>query len=470
MATSICLLAWALALGQADAGLAPQLVPGLELVYAGSYLEESLGPNVQYQRQYRLETHALVLGAGARHWDLAVLTSLALHDPLQAAPRPGREPPASVRLELAQVDTQGRVRGAGGQILALDVEGPPTVEVGFVAEVPPGPVRRDETWEVAEPGHPPRTWQLVGSEVVSGITCLKLVARQQSDDWDRPRADRAPWRRQDTLWLSPQLLVAQRVERVIERRDPSRQQPTHRATVRYELESRLRYPGELFNVRRQEVLKARQFQDETGAWLKQPGLHRAQLEHALRRLNQHLDVHPATPYRKALVQLKAGLEAAVRGEVPVQAVAEEAPALPKPVELGQRVPDFVVSSLTDKEPARLDRYLGRPVLVVFYNPQTTTGVQVLRFAKNLAEAQRDRVAILAMAVTNAPEVARKQHADLRLPFPVLDGQGMRLTFGVEATPRLVVLDGDGVVRAATTGWGYQTPTEMTDALKRCQER
>src|SRR5581483_10408807 len=119
-----------------------------------------------------------------------------------------------------------------------------------------------------------------------------------------------------------------------------------------------------------------------------------------------------------------------------------------------------VSSLTDKEPARLDRYLGRPVLVVFYNPQTSTGVQVLRFAKAQAEAQRDRIAILAMAVTRDAEAARKQHADLHLPFPILDGQGMRLTFGVEATPRLVVLDGDGIVRAATTGWGYQTPTEM----------
>src|SRR5207237_154976 len=114
--------------------------------------------------------------------------------------------------------------------------------------------------------------------------------------------------------------------------------------------------------------------------------------------------------------------------------------------------------------------LGRPIFVFFYNPATDTGKEVLRFAQALHQKHSAQLAIMAMAVTQDPEVARKQHADLRLPFGVLDGQGLHQTFGVDATPRLIVLDGEGVVRGATTGWGIQTPREITDELLRCMPK
>ena len=57
MNTACCLLMGALTLGQTTSRsewqLAPQLAPGLELVYEGTYTEETLIPNVQFQRQYR---------------------------------------------------------------------------------------------------------------------------------------------------------------------------------------------------------------------------------------------------------------------------------------------------------------------------------------------------------------------------------------------------------------------------------
>jgi peroxiredoxin len=469
MSIAYPIVAVALFLGQApDGSLTPQLVPGLELVYAGSYIDESLIPNVQFQRHYRLETQLLVLDAGPRHWDVAVLTALSLHEPRHGSVKSTPEGPTSVRLETAQVDWQGRIRSTGRE-LSLNIAAPPTVELGFIPEVPPGRIARKDSWEVAEPGRPTRTWQLVGAEVVGGITCVKLVAEQQSDDWNHPRPDRAAWRRRDTLWLSPQLFVAQKVERVIERREPLRPQPTQRSTVRYELESRLRYPGKLFEDRRQEIARVKQLQEETAGWLKQPAFHRSEIDSALRRVAHHLEHAPATPYRRAMLPLKATLEAARRGEVPVAAPVEEPPALPRGVQVGERVPDFIVTSLTEREAARLDRYLGKPILVVFYNPHTAMGKEVLLFAKGLAEAP-SRTAVLAMAVTQDAEAARQQHQHLKLPFPVLEGQGMRQTFGVDATPRVVVLDSDGVVRAATTGWGFQIAAEITDVLRRCREK
>ena len=132
----------------------------------------------------------------------------------------------------------------------------------MIVEVPITKVSRDQFWEVNEGGRPPRTWQAVGAELCGNVTCIKLIGNQQSDDWDRPRADHAAWRRRDTVWLKPQVWVAQKVERVIERRDPAHRDPTQRSTVRYELDSSLRYPGRLLDDRRQEILKAKKTQED----------------------------------------------------------------------------------------------------------------------------------------------------------------------------------------------------------------
>src|SRR6266404_1982778 len=113
MVTSFGLLACLLTLGQSsdrtELHLGPHLTTGQEFVYKGTYTEEALIPNVQYQHQYRLETQILVLGAGKRSWNIAVMTTLALRDSRQEKgpnvnPGPG---PTSVRLEMLQVDSQG---------------------------------------------------------------------------------------------------------------------------------------------------------------------------------------------------------------------------------------------------------------------------------------------------------------------------------------------------------------------------
>src|SRR4051794_21075892 len=66
MGITICLAACALALGQTpDRGawsINPQLAPGLELVYSGTFTEKSVIPNVQTERTYRLENHIFVTG------------------------------------------------------------------------------------------------------------------------------------------------------------------------------------------------------------------------------------------------------------------------------------------------------------------------------------------------------------------------------------------------------------------------
>jgi peroxiredoxin len=475
MITSICLLSCALTLAQgerADWQLSPQLSSGLELVYSGVYLEESLIPNVQHQRQYRLEANVLVLDAGVKDWQVAIMTALSLQDARKSLDK--KEGPVSVRLEIAKIDLQGRAYGSDKKLLEIPLKGPPTLESGFFVPAPIIKVGRNSSWDVSEVGRPTQRWQIAGTESCNGITCIKVLGVQQSSDWNSTRADQSAWRRRDTVWLHPQLNIAQKIERIIERRDPARDTPTFRTIVRYELESRLKYPGQLFDERRKEVLKASKFHEDALPLLGQPGLHRPQIDSMIQRVSFHLDHQPATqttPYRKAVLHIKTVLEKAQKGEVAVSPMPDDPPPqAAKALAIGERVTDFAVSCLTEEKAVRTQEYQGKPILVFFYNPATPLGKEVLGFVKQLNEKHIGKWGVMAMAVTNDADVAKKQHKELKLTFPILDGNGLRLSFGAGQTPRFVVVDGDGMVRLAETGWGFQTPHEIEDVLQRCLKK
>lgn len=445
--------------------MSPRLSRAYELVYGGAFTEESLGKGVQFHRAYRLESRVFVLDTASKGADVALFTILR-----QTGPRTerGEAPsPVSVRLELAKVDAQGRVTADPGVSLAVPVEGPPSIECGAFVECPRGTVMANRNWAAAEEGRTPRTWRLAGSEIINGARCAKLVGVQQSEDWDRPRGDRTAWRRQDTVWVAPTYGVAYRVERVIERREPGRNEPTHKSALTYELQSMLPYPQQLFEDRRREILQARAFQESAAPLLPNPAKHAPQLQALLTRIDYHLS-QPPTPYREAVLQVKRRLEAARRGELPPSPASEETlHTAPSVATLGKPAPDFVVTDFMSQESARLRRWAGRPVLLVFYNPTSETLTELLTFAQTLHDTYKAQdLTVLGLAVTEDAERVRKQRADMKLNFPTLAGSGLRLTYGVEATPKLVLLDSAGVVRGMYTGWGRETPTAVTEELKR----
>jgi len=459
-----CACSWRQPTSRSEWQLTPQLAPGQELVYTGTFSEESLVPNVQFQRQYRLETLIFVFDTTGRQWDVAVMTTLGER---AVRPEPGaKDKQASVRLELARLDPDGRLRDVKGAMLLASLNGPPTLESGCFVEVPGTRLAKNTQWEVNEDSRPPRSWQVAGVESVNGIACVKLIGQQQSLDWDRPRGDHTAWRRRDVVWMSPQLGVAQKVERTIEQRDPLRRDPTQRSIVQYELTSPFRYPGRLFEDRKQEILKAKKFLDEATALLQEPSLNRPQLDGLIKKVSVHLEYQAPTPYRKAIVHLASRLEDAKNGKImPNPVIADNPPPLTA-VGIGQRVPDFVVKEFTGKEESvRLSRMLGRPVLVFYYAPASATGREVMEYAKTLAQQHGDKLVLMAMAVTSDTKLVRQQHQEMLLPFAILDGRAMHLTFGVDATPRLVLLDAEGIVRYAHTGWGPHVPRELQEELQ-----
>lgn len=439
--------------------LAPQLVVGAELVYRGNCLEESLTPGVNYQREYSLKATLFALEGSRDHWDLAVMTVLTLASENAAAG------PSSLKLVMVELDKRGRMTGKDGVSLTVPLSGPPLIECGALMELPANNVRRFDLWETADKGRSPIAWQIAGLENCNGAVCLKIQGQQQSPDWDTPRADSTAWRRRDTVWLDPSLGVANRVQRVIERRDPARRDPTERSTVRYDLESRMRYPGRLFADRQREIVNAHRFYQEAAAMWSEPVVYRHQLETLQKRINFYHEDLPPTPYREATEYVQRQTKLALAGQLLAQPRPKtEVQAIPT-ANSGQRAADFLAANLTGSESGRLYRYLGKPIFLFFYNPTGDTSIHVLRFAQQLHERYAENIGIIALAVTEDAEFVRKQHQVWRLPFPIFDGRGLRRSFGVDATPRLLVLDNNAVVRAAYTGWGDDFPEEISKELK-----
>jgi peroxiredoxin len=470
MVATFCLITCVLAAAQAGSGsewpLVLRLSRGQELVYTGSFTEETIGKNVQGTHAYKLESRIFVLDVAPRGTEVALWTVLKQ---LAARPQPGQGPvdPSSIRLEPALIDLHGRVSSATGISLTVPLEGPATIESGGFVEIPRARVTAGQSWEVQEDARPPRTWQVAGMETVNGTPCVKLTGVQQSDDWDHPRADRSAWRRRDTVWMAPALGIAYRVERVVERREPARRDPTQKSVTSYTLDSQVVYPGRLFEDRQREILLVRKLSDTVQPYLPEPAKVGPRFfETILAQIAQHMDRHPATPYRDALLQLQRRVEAARRGEMPAPVVSEEAAPVAPVLTLAQPAPDFVVPNLGAHESARLRRFLGRPILLVFYSPTSRYVNDILAFAQSQAGEQPSRsdVTVLGLAVSDDTDRVLKQRDELRLTFPILSGQGLRLTYAVDATPKFVVLDAAGIVRGAFVGWGKETPGIVIEEL------
>src|SRR5207248_3322592 len=130
----------------------------------------------------------------------------------------------SVRLERVQIDLHGKINADAGVSLGIPVDSVPLLEHGVFVEIPSGRLSVTQSWETPEENRPLFTWRVAGVEMANGISCLKIVGAQQSEDWDVPRGDRTAWKRTDTIWLASRTGYAQRLERVIDRREPGRKE------------------------------------------------------------------------------------------------------------------------------------------------------------------------------------------------------------------------------------------------------
>lgn len=134
----------------------------------------------------------------------------------------------------------------------------------------------------------------------------------------------------------PNLGLAFKVERKIERRDPAHRDPTERSIAQYELQSNLQYPGRLFEDRRREIMQARGYYEAVAPLLPNPTkMGPAPFDAVLAKITHHLENEPPTPYREAVLQVKRRVEAAKRGESPPSLSQEGAGLTTNGLSVGQ---------------------------------------------------------------------------------------------------------------------------------------
>jgi peroxiredoxin len=449
-----------------DLVLMPRLSRGQELIYRGTFREEGRDAGVQFDRAYRLETRLLVLDTPPRGAEVAVLTLLKHRPANGATPSERDSAPVSVRLERAFIDLQGKISGSAHADLLTPLDAAPTLECGGVVALPDGRIRVGQEWNTFEGDRPPLTWRAVGTEMAAGANCFKLVGEQKSEDWDHPRGDRSAWKRQETVWLAPHLGLACRVEREILHREPAQREATRRSRMRMEMESWMQLAGQSGDSRRQEVRQILVFRDNLTPLLDQPARYGPQLAALLRRIDQYVADQPATAYRPALLQVKRRVEAAQRGESPPEPLRD-----PRPVAtgaaLGQLAPNFTASNF-DGGSTQLRRWMGKPVVLVFYHPSSSWAAPVLRFAQRLQTRHAQRITVAGLSISDNTELIRRQKSDLGLTIPLLSGGGLRTSFGVVSTPKIIVLDGNNIIRGEYLGWAWsgETAREVEEELKR----
>ncbi|MHB1424257.1 MAG: peroxiredoxin family protein [Gemmataceae bacterium] len=453
--------------------LMPRLSRSQELVYRGTFSEEGCGGRVQFSRSYRLETRIFVLDTPPNGADVAVLTLLKHRSSTGGTPLPARPPGSSgdaslvsVRLERGHVDLQGKITADPNVNMLVPLDGAPTLECGAFVALPGGRIGVGQEWTVLEGERPPLTWRAVGTEMVAGNNCIKLVGEQKSEDWDNPRGDHSAWRRQETVWLVPELGLASRLERAILHREPAHREPTQRSLLRFDMESSFQLSGQAGDSRRLEVAQALAFRDSLTPLMAQPARADAHLTALVRKIDQYVQSQPETPYRPALVQVKRRVEAAQRGETPPEPVRDIRP-IPTGAAIGQRAPDFLASSFTGTGSAQLRRWIGRPVVLVFYHPSSSTSPTVLRYAQQLTAKYPQRVNVVGMSISDNADLVRRQQTELGLTFPLLSAGGVRASFGVASTPKIILLDGNNIIRGEYLGWawGDETAREVEEELK-----
>jgi peroxiredoxin len=132
---------------------------------------------------------------------------------------------------------------------------------------------------------------------------------------------------------------------------------------------------------------------------------------------------------------------------------------------GQPAPDFVAPLLVGNEPIRLRKLRGKPTLLFFFSPTSRTADQMLRFAQSLHAAHFRELHVVGLAMSDDATSLQGQCLALGVMFPIASGTSLHATYDLESTPKVFLLDPEGVVRATYVGWGGETPTTIEEEAR-----
>jgi peroxiredoxin len=467
MIVSACLIAWTFSVSQGPPLPAwtwgPRLTGGQELVYQGSFTQETCSRAAKNVRRFQVESRVLILETLPTGTEVALLTITEASGGDLA--KPTLEDRQAVHLSQGRVDLKGRITLTPGAPHLISPQGPPEIEAGCFVELPADKTESMTSWTVKDASGS-HQWRVAGTDTVDGQLCLKLLGNQQSEDWEHPGADRIAWRQQDTVWLSPQTGVAVQYEREIECRKAANSDCSQHSKAKFHLESSLVYPRQLFRDRQAEINLFRQYSKLAEACLREPTVDSPRRLAALAsKIAYHCETQPPTPYRASLETLQRRLELAARGELPpIASSSMENPPIAAPTVAAPTAPDFVATDLTTGDCIHLQLLRGRPVLVLFYHPRSPSSAEALLFAQSISRTTS--ICVLGLSVLDESTSAIKQRNDLSLTFPLAIGAKLQSSYGVDSTPKIVLVDREGMMRRTFEGWGRETPSLVREEIDR----
>lgn len=448
----------------------PELPVGMEWLYRGTVSENYQSGQAEYSRAYRLETRALAMGERQGRRSVAILTQLRERE--NGRPPMGQVPGTTVSLQVCGIDDLGRLQDssteAGHSVMANAMS-----ERGMFLEVPPGGISMGDIWETPEKGLPVVRWRATARETVQAIPCLKIEGEQVTAEWHLPRADRPSWRRSETVWLGLRNGVAVKVERRMERREPARDTTTETRLVRYELDSSIQYPSSLLGDRMRDIDLAWNLSRAAEPLLKGRAAPEA-LAVLLKKADSVSESPSTSPYRAAMSQVRRSIDSARKGELPppdIKPVAWNQPAVSQQaagaLAAGRPAPDFLAPFLRGGTgSANLSAWKDQPLLMVFVQPGTPVAEQVLLACKEWKASSGGALSVVVLAIKPEARNIDRLTRDTSFIVPILDGSGLRISYAVESTPRLVLLDSRHQCVGIFDGWGVETRIDCSSHINR----
>ena len=424
-----------------------RLEAGEEFLYHSVYTQESDRPGTRVTRL--LDTYVLILETSPKGTQAAIMTEMRVDG------KPGAEAVPVVRLELARIDPFGRVTLESTSTLPhVPIDGPPTLDVLPFIELPAALPDPGRPWNSADNDGGMIAWRMLVAEKYGDYRCIKLKGEQSSGDWNL--AGRTVWKRNQTAWMSLAYGFVVHLERATDWRTESGE--LWKSSLVADLTSMpLTNTMEEFKERRHEILESIRFAKELAELMKPRGEPDFRgYDNLLQRIDRYIS--RSTPYAAAIQCLRRKTEQARNGERPPEPLVVRTGMDPaKPIEDGETAPDFVASNFAGGAALKINQLRGRPVVLVFFKPSSRLATPVLKYVQATMSPYGGRVHVIAMAVENDSTAIAKLRSELKLQFPIYDGQAALAMFAGHSTPRTIVLDKTGTVDLILHGWNGEFP-------------
>ena|GEM_PF-956086 len=467
------------------------LQKGDELTFTGTVQEAVERPGNRFRRTQKLEIRVFVLEKKESWTDAAVLTLLRRTDDAVAGAVPTitggaveKSTPPAARLDLVRIHSDGSAHHllpVGPPPFVFDAKTPthtlPAIPLDSFSPFefgmfPPRVPRSapDQPWTVAstEPNRSSETWQRQGTDFVTAERCLLLVMNQVHPNWAKPVGGHTAWHRADAVWVSTLDSTARKVHRVIRHRDGIATELAAWVEVKYELKEQTRVIGHTFDRYRRDVETAFAAAADVAPFLPDAVKYGPKFfATRIQKLDAYLEESDtSSPYREAVLAVRRQLDAARRGEsvtkTPLSPLSL-APSLspqgsvwPEP---GQIAPDFTAGTF------RLADSRGKPVVLVFFKPESETADLTLAIADALNQKYGTRAAIVPLSVWSDTTLGAKDRSRRKTTVPIYNGTQAETTYGLESVPRFVVIDNRGLVKWTFAGVGAETGYSVRSQLE-----